>query len=66
MLCNFWKEINVWMMSELLRRVSRMMIISRKVDIDFIVELNGCVLVIGIIVEFVVMVIVGFVMFVIF
>lgn len=53
------------MTSELPRRVSRMMIISRKVDIDLTVESNGCVSAIGIIVEFVAMVTVGFAMSVI-
>lgn len=63
MLCNFWKVINVWMISELLIRVRMMMMISRKVEMNLIVKLNDWIFVVMVVEMFRVVVVVLLVIF---
>lgn len=63
MLCNFWKVINVWMISELLIRVRMMMMISRKVEMNLIVKLDDWIFVVMVVEMFRVVVVVLLVIF---
>lgn len=63
MLCNFWKVINVWMISELLIRVRMMMMISIKVEMNLIVKLDDWIFVVMVVEMFRVVVVVLLVIF---